>query len=81
MRQALTFSPEDAMLAEIFLLRLETELRATQKAAKEVHVQSVPVALSLRVAQPGYQTNIPPYSQITAANKHSAAVAAVPATL
>jgi hypothetical protein len=33
------------MLAEIFLLRLETELRATQKAAKEVHVQSVPVAL------------------------------------
>ena len=33
------------MLAEIFLLRLETELRATQKEAKEVHVQSVPVAL------------------------------------
>jgi hypothetical protein len=33
------------MLAEIFLLRLETELRATQKEAKKVHVQSVPVAL------------------------------------
>jgi hypothetical protein len=32
------------MLAEIFLLRLETELRATQKAAKVIHVQSVPVA-------------------------------------
>jgi hypothetical protein len=53
MRQALTFTPEDAMLAEIFLLRLETELRATQKAAKVVHVQPVPVALVASLSRTG----------------------------
>jgi hypothetical protein len=41
------------MLAEIFLLRLETELRATQKAAKVVHVQSVPVALVASLSPTG----------------------------
>jgi len=41
------------MLAEIFLLRLETELRATQKAAKVVHVQPVPVALVASLSPTG----------------------------
>jgi hypothetical protein len=33
------------MLAEIFLLQLENELRATQRAAKAIRPQAVPVPL------------------------------------